>query len=108
MIRFNPGRNLAKAAGALALGLTLGIGASTAHAQVAATATAPRYAAPAPPYRATYVQPTYGSSPYGYGGYYGSSLNGYNRGPVGTGPVRDWSTGRQVRLAKPWMRPLPR
>jgi hypothetical protein len=91
--------------GAVAIGL--GVEASSARAQVPG---------------GTY---TYGGRTYTYypqGGYYarsyyspylyyypgGYTLNGYNPGPVGPGPTRDWSTGRGVPLAKPWMRPLPR
>ena len=59
------------------------------------------------PGRVNYGGVYYGSNFYGPGGYFGGPTNGYNPGRVGPGPVRDWSSGRNVPLAKPWMRPLP-
>ena len=98
-------RGMVKLAGALTFGAVVGLGASTARAQVAVRG-------PVAPIRTPYY---YGvNSPYGYAelygpAYYGASGNGYTTpGRVGPGPVRDWSTGRPVRLAKPWMLPLPR
>ncbi|HEV3164211.1 MAG TPA: hypothetical protein VGZ22_09275 [Isosphaeraceae bacterium] len=90
-------------AGVLALGL--GIGQSSAQAQVAGGSYyAPRYAAPAPYYGPGYYYPRAYSSSRPV--YVNRSLNGYNPGPVGPGPARDWTSGRSVRLAKPWLRPL--
>ena len=108
MIRFRPTSTTIKTA-ALALGAFLGLGTSAAHAQVAAAAPTygPRAFVPATG-RVNYGGVYYGSNFYGPGGYFGGTTNGYNPGRVGPGPVRDWSTGRNVPLAKPWMRPLPR
>ena len=101
-------RTFAKAAGALALGAALGLGASTAHAQVAARGPATVLSARA--YNGA-------MSPYGYAQIYGpgyytyttANPNGYTQpGTRGPGPIRDWSTGRTLRMAKPWMAPLPR
>ena len=103
MIRFRSTSTLSKAAGALSLGEFLALGASSANAQVAVRPTT----APAPP-RVTYGGAYYSPNVYRPGVYYGAAPNGYNRGPVGPGPARDWASARTVPLAKPWMRPLPR
>jgi hypothetical protein len=86
----------------------LGLGGSPAHAQfVSPAARRPIFAAPTTPivpgyffYTAPYVAPRYSfhaSRPsVGDPAHYGSSRPYY----------RDWSTGRDVRLAKPWLQPL--
>jgi len=85
-------------AGVLAVG-GLGSGVGAARAQVAGGGS--------PAAKPGYV--TYPVAPAYRGGYFG-----YGRAPapsrpgVGTRPDRDWSTGRDVPLAKFWMRPLPR
>lgn len=99
---------IAKAAGALALGSALGLGASTAQAQVAA-----RGPVAVTPARAYYGAMTPGSYAQFYGpGYYSftpANPNGYTPpGQRGPGAIRDWSSGRPHRMAKPWMAPLPR
>ena len=98
-------RTFAKAAGVLALGL----GASTAHAQVAARGPV----APTPARAYYYGAMTPGSNGQFYGPAYYSftpaNPNGYTQpGQRGPGALRDWSSGRTVRMAKPWMAPLPR
>jgi hypothetical protein len=84
------------------------LGGSPAHAQLGAPAARrPIYPAPTTPivpgyffYAAPYAAPGYGIHAFrpsvGDPAPYGSSRPYY----------RDWSTGRDVRLAKPWLQPL--
>jgi len=98
-------------AGLLAVGGGLCIGASSARAQVVGGPVAgpvvPRYYYS---YGGTYYAPGYygaTNTARGYyygGGYYGAP--GYPGGGTVNGFARDWSTGRNLPLAKPWMRPL--
>jgi len=98
----NRKRTFAKVASALALGAALGFGGSTAHAQVAV-----RGPVAVAPVRGYYGYPrVYGPAYYNYTP---SNPNGYVQpGRSGPGPIRDWASGRTVRVAKPWLAPLPR